>query len=52
MPRFAANLSFLFTVRPFLPDHLERPGHAGWAGCGYRPGERSEDSFGWLEAWR
>lgn len=37
---------------PFLLQHLDRLGYAGWVGCEYKPSARSEDSFGWLEAWR
>ncbi len=37
---------------PFLLQHIDRLGYAGWVGCEYKPSGRSEDSFGWLEAWR
>jgi hydroxypyruvate isomerase len=37
---------------PFLLRHLDRIGYEGWVGCEYKPAGRSEDSFGWLEAWR
>lgn len=37
---------------PFLLGHLDRIGYQGWVGCEYKPSERTEDSFGWLEAWR
>ncbi|MDP2822021.1 MAG: hydroxypyruvate isomerase [Sulfuritalea sp.] len=37
---------------PFLLQHLDRIGYTGWVGCEYKPGARTEDSFGWLEAWR
>lgn len=37
---------------PFLLQHLDQTGYAGWVGCEYRPTGRSEDSFGWLEPWR
>jgi hydroxypyruvate isomerase len=37
---------------PFLLQHLDRLGYAGWVGCEYKPTGRSEDSFGWLEPWR
>jgi len=37
---------------PFLLQHLDRIGYAGWVGCEYKPSGRSEASFGWLEAWR
>lgn len=37
---------------PFLLRHLDQIGYAGWVGCEYRPSGRTEDSFGWLEAWR
>lgn len=37
---------------PFLLQHLDRIGYTGWVGCEYKPGGRTEDSFGWLEPWR
>ena len=37
---------------PFLLQHLDRIGYAGWVGCEYKPSGRSEDSFAWLEPWR
>jgi hydroxypyruvate isomerase len=36
----------------FLLQYLDRIGYAGWVGCEYKPNGRTEDSFGWLEAWR
>jgi hydroxypyruvate isomerase len=37
---------------PFLLRRLEALGYAGWIGCEYIPSGATEDSFGWLEAWR
>ena len=37
---------------PFLFSHLDRIGYAGWIGCEYKPGGRTEDGFGWMESWR
>jgi hydroxypyruvate isomerase len=37
---------------PFLFRRLEELGYAGWIGCEYKPRGATEDSFGWLEAWR
>ncbi len=37
---------------PFLLQHLDRIGYAGWVGCEYKPSARSEDSLGWLQAWQ
>lgn len=37
---------------PFLLDHLDRIGYAGWVGCEYRPSAATEGSFGWMEARR
>jgi hydroxypyruvate isomerase len=37
---------------PFLLRHLDRIGYEGWVGCEYKPSGRTEDSFGWLGAWR
>jgi hydroxypyruvate isomerase len=36
---------------PFLLQHIDRIGYAGWVGCEYKPSGRSEDSFGWLQPW-
>ena len=37
---------------PFLLDHLDRIGYAGWVGCEYRPDAVTEDSLGWMGRWR
>jgi len=38
---------------PFILDHLDRKGYPGAVGLEYRPSTgRTEDSFGWLEAYR
>jgi hydroxypyruvate isomerase len=37
---------------PFLLEHLDRIGYDGWVGCEYKPGGRTEDSFGWLKPWQ
>lgn len=37
---------------PFLLEHLDRIGYDGWVGCEYKPGGRTEDSFGWLAPWQ
>ena len=37
---------------PFLLQHLDRIGYAGWIGCEYKPSGCTEDGFGWMEPWR
>lgn len=37
---------------PFLLQHLDRIGYAGWVGCEYKPSGRTEDSLDWLKPWR
>lgn len=37
---------------PFLLQHLDRIGYAGWVSCEYKPSRRTEDSFAWLEGLR
>ena len=37
---------------PFLFERLQQLGYASWIGCEYKPSGVTEDSFGWLEAWR
>jgi hydroxypyruvate isomerase len=37
---------------PFLLRRLEELGYAGWIGCEYKPTGATEDSLGWLQAWR
>jgi hydroxypyruvate isomerase len=37
---------------PFLLRHLDTIGYGGWVGCEYKPAGRTEDGFGWLQAWR
>jgi len=37
---------------PFLLQHLDRIGYAGWIGCEYKPRGRTEDSFCWMEPWQ
>jgi hydroxypyruvate isomerase len=37
---------------PFLLDHLDRIGYAGWVGCEYRPSSTTEASFGWMAPWQ
>jgi hydroxypyruvate isomerase len=34
---------------PFLFDHLDRIGYAGWIGCEYRPLTTTEAGLGWIE---
>lgn len=35
---------------PFLFRRLESLAYAGWVGCEYKPGGRTEDSFGWRDS--
>ncbi len=37
---------------PFLLDHLDRIGYAGWVGCEYQPSTTTEASFNWMKAWK
>lgn len=37
---------------PFLLRRIDDLGYAGWIGCEYQPSGATEDSFGWLKAWR
>jgi hydroxypyruvate isomerase len=37
---------------PFVFDHLDRIGYAGWIGCEYRPRGSTLESLGWLHALR
>ncbi len=37
---------------PFLLNHLDRIGYAGWVGCEYRPSSTTEASFGWMAPWQ
>lgn len=47
MPRFAANLTMLFTHRPHPgPSCI---GYAGWIGCEYKPAGRTEDGLAWRQ---
>ncbi|WP_027962301.1 hydroxypyruvate isomerase [Halomonas halodenitrificans] len=34
---------------PFLFDHLERLGYAGWIGCEYKPQAGTQEGLGWLD---
>lgn len=34
---------------PFLFDHLDRLGYAGWVGCEYKPATTTEEGLGWLD---
>lgn len=36
----------------FLFARLQALGYDGWIGCEYRPSSTTEDSLGWLDAWR
>jgi hydroxypyruvate isomerase len=31
---------------------MDELGYAGWVGCEYRPGGRTEDGLQWLNLWR
>jgi hydroxypyruvate isomerase len=33
---------------PFLFEHLDRIGYAGWIGCEYKPATATEAGLGWL----
>lgn len=35
---------------PFLFDHLDRIGYAGWVGCEYKPAAGTREGLGWFEA--
>ena len=35
---------------PFLFEHLDRIGYAGWVGAEYKPGANTEAGLGWFEA--
>ena len=35
---------------PFLFEHLDRIGYAGWIGCEYKPAAATEAGLGWLPA--
>jgi hydroxypyruvate isomerase len=37
---------------PFVFDHLDRIGYAGWIGCEYRPSGSTVESLGWLHTLR
>lgn len=37
---------------PFLLRRIDELGYAGWIGCEYIPNGTTEDSLGWLKAWR
>ena len=37
---------------PFLLDHLDRIGYAGWVGCEYQPSATTEGSLGWMGPWK
>ncbi len=37
---------------PFLFEHLDRIGYAGWVGCEYFPAAGTEAGLGWLDPWR
>ena len=37
---------------PALFAHVDAIGYQGWIGAEYRPSGKTEDSFGWLEAYR
>ncbi|MGM0700961.1 MAG: hydroxypyruvate isomerase [Pseudomonadota bacterium] len=37
---------------PFLFDHLDRLGYAGWVGCEYKPATTTEEGLGWLDSVR
>lgn len=34
---------------PFLFDHLDRIGYAGWIGCEYKPAASTTEGLGWVE---
>ena len=34
---------------PFLFEHLDRIGYAGWVGCEYKPASTTEAGLGWLQ---
>jgi hydroxypyruvate isomerase len=34
---------------PFVLDHIDRKGYAGYVGLEYRPSGATDDSFGWLQ---
>ena len=36
---------------PFILDHLDRIGYAGWVGCEYRPATTTEAGLGWASPW-
>jgi hydroxypyruvate isomerase len=36
---------------PYLLNHLDRIGYAGWVGCEYKPSGATGDSFGWMAPW-
>jgi hydroxypyruvate isomerase len=36
---------------PFLFDHIDRIGYAGWIGCEYRPAGNTVDGLGWAKAY-
>jgi hydroxypyruvate isomerase len=37
---------------PFLFEHLDRIGYAGWIGCEYKPGNGTEAGLGWFAPYR
>jgi hydroxypyruvate isomerase len=37
---------------PFLFDHLDRIGYAGWIGCEYKPTATTQAGLGWFEPYK